>query len=68
MKHTFNKMLASGAFVAGTLLIATMLSAQAPAGGAAPAGAPGTVQMSGHHVEAVSSRPTDLHRELRHQL
>ena len=39
MKHTFNKMLASGSILAGSLLIATMLSAQAPAG--APAGAPG---------------------------
>ena len=41
MKHMFNKMLASGAFIAGTMLIASVLSAQAPAGGAAPAGAPG---------------------------
>jgi len=41
MKHTFNKMLASGSFIAGTLLLASVLSAQAPAGGAAPAGAPG---------------------------
>ena len=41
MKHMFNKMLASGAFIAGTMLIASVLSAQAPAGGAAPSGAPG---------------------------
>ena len=40
MKHKLNKMLASGAVVAGSLLLATMLSAQAPAGGAAPAGTP----------------------------
>ena len=44
MKHSFNKMLASGSILAGSLLIASMLSAQAPAGGEAlqsrPGGAP----------------------------
>jgi len=33
MKHSFNKMLASGSIIAGSLLLATVLSAQAPAGG-----------------------------------